>query len=202
MGIILDSGLSWSKHINHLSKKVAKATGILSRARQIFNRDTLVQLYYSFVYPFLTYCSIIWGNAPKVYTSQIFKIQKRAIRTICNIRKRNSTLNACHKLRILRFPDIYKYSALLFMHKYKHGNLPNSFNVFFTENRAFHNYQTRGANNLIPPKVKTKTAQTFIKKTGADLWNEFATILSHTNSIGLFKRELITHLTQQYNTTM
>ena len=65
LGIIFDSALNWHDHINYLSKKVAKTLGILSRARQYLNKNTLTQLYYSFAYPYLVYCNIIWGNASK-----------------------------------------------------------------------------------------------------------------------------------------
>jgi hypothetical protein len=42
----------------------------ISKARQLLNKDTLVQLYYSFLYPFITYCNIIWGNAPASHLNQ------------------------------------------------------------------------------------------------------------------------------------
>ena len=36
---------------------------ILIRARRFFNRKTLVNLYHSFIFPYLIYCVAIWGNA-------------------------------------------------------------------------------------------------------------------------------------------
>ena len=89
--IILDSSLNWHEHLLYTSKKVAKTIGILSRARQFFNKKTLTQLYYSFAYPYLIYCNIIWGNASKTNLWPLFKLQKMAIRMISNTKRRIST---------------------------------------------------------------------------------------------------------------
>jgi hypothetical protein len=42
LGVILDSGLNWKRHINYTSTKIAKAIGILSKTKQFLNRKTLV----------------------------------------------------------------------------------------------------------------------------------------------------------------
>ena len=63
LGLILDSQLSWKPHIEQTTKKVAKTIGILTRAKQFLNKKTLVELYFSFAYPYLIYANIISGNA-------------------------------------------------------------------------------------------------------------------------------------------
>ena len=40
--IILDSELSWSKHIIYTSKKLAKSIAILSKTIPFFNKQTLI----------------------------------------------------------------------------------------------------------------------------------------------------------------
>jgi hypothetical protein len=61
LGIILDAGLTWKNHIAYTAKQIAKSIGILSKAKQFLNNKTLLQLYYSFVYPYLIYSNIIWA---------------------------------------------------------------------------------------------------------------------------------------------
>ena len=56
LGVILDSHLTWSYHIQHVKIKIAKNIGILCRARKVLKRTTLITLYYAFIYPYLTYC--------------------------------------------------------------------------------------------------------------------------------------------------
>jgi hypothetical protein len=138
LGIILDNGLTWKQHALHLSKKISKSIGILSWAKKFLNKSTLKQLYFSFLYPYLTYCSLILGNASDTILWPIFRTQKRAIRIIENIRGRDSSRAAFKKLKLLRLPDIYRYSALIFVYKDKNGLLPTIFEGFYTENRAVH----------------------------------------------------------------
>ena len=63
---------------------MSKGIGILCQARKIFTLKTLNTLYYSFIHPYLTYCTEIWGTAAayKSYTESLFKLQKRAVRLI------------------------------------------------------------------------------------------------------------------------
>jgi hypothetical protein len=85
------------------------------------------------------------------------------MRVIANIRRRDSTQKAFHDLRILRLPEVYIFSVLIFVFKFKNGLLPATFNDFFTENREYYRYPTRGATNLKAPRAKSKIASTLLK---------------------------------------
>ena len=84
LGVWLDSKMSWSEHINYIRCKISKCIGILCKARKVLNEKTLITLYYSFIYPYLTYCVEVWGGASDCYISSIFKLQKRAIRILAS----------------------------------------------------------------------------------------------------------------------
>ena len=43
---------------------------------------TLIQMYHSFVFPYLIYCIEIWGNASAIHLEPLIKIQKKSIRAI------------------------------------------------------------------------------------------------------------------------
>ena len=68
---LMDSKLNWSKHINFIKGKITKAIGIICKARKNLNRETLLVLYYSFVYPYLQYCIEVVpyriGVVPQMY---------------------------------------------------------------------------------------------------------------------------------------
>jgi hypothetical protein len=151
LGIVLYNSLTWKQHIIYLTKKVAKSIGIISQARKFLNVDSLRQLYFVFLFPYLSYANIFWGNAADSHLWPIFKLQKRAIRSILNIRRRDSTKFGFQKLKILRLPDIYKYSVLIFLYQFKNNLLPPTFKNFYSENREFHSHLTRSANVLRPP---------------------------------------------------
>jgi hypothetical protein len=179
LGIILDDKLRWKNHISYITQKISKSIGILTRACPQLNTYILRQLYYSFLYPYIIYCNIIWGQAVNTTLWPLFKLQKRAIRIITNIKQRDSSQLAFKNLRILRLPELNKFSILIFIFKYRNGLLPNTFNNFYKDNRDYHRYPTRGATNLPTPRVYTKIATSFIKKTGVDLWNQYSPKISN-----------------------
>ena len=60
LGIIIDEQLNWKEHILYISYKISKAIGVIVKARYLGKR-ALLSLYYSMIYPYLTYCCQIWG---------------------------------------------------------------------------------------------------------------------------------------------
>ena len=55
IGVTFDSNLTWKNHVNELCLKLSKSVGIFSKLRYYVNVDILLMLYYSLIYPFLTY---------------------------------------------------------------------------------------------------------------------------------------------------
>ena len=41
LGVVIDSHLNWSKHINYIKTKVSKGIGIINRIEQFINKETL-----------------------------------------------------------------------------------------------------------------------------------------------------------------
>ena len=77
--LILYSHLTWSYHIQHIKLKIAKSIGILCRARKVLTSNTLITLYYAYIYPYLTYCVEVWGSAAKVYITSVDKVEQTCV---------------------------------------------------------------------------------------------------------------------------
>ena len=77
LGITFDSNLTWKSHINELCLKLSKTVGILSKVRHFVNNHILVMLYYSLIYPLLTYGIHVWGLTFPSFLTQLFSTQKR-----------------------------------------------------------------------------------------------------------------------------
>ena len=79
LGVVIDERLSWCEHISYIKSKISKGIGILCKARKMLNSSTLITLYHSFIYPYLTYCVEIWGSSSKKYTDSLYKLQKKLL---------------------------------------------------------------------------------------------------------------------------
>ena len=62
LGVILDSKMSWVQHITYVKSKVSKGIGIMYQARKYLDKNSLVNLYNTYIYPYLIYCVESWGN--------------------------------------------------------------------------------------------------------------------------------------------
>ena len=63
LGVYIDEKLTWKKHIEHVASKISKGLGAMGRIRNIVPSKSLLMLYHALVYPYLTYCNIVWGTA-------------------------------------------------------------------------------------------------------------------------------------------
>ena len=198
LGLILDSDLTWKDHIHHLTRKIAKSIGILSLAKQTLTQKSLIQLYYAFVHPYLSYCTIIWGKNHDTTIWPIFRLQKISIRIIGNIPRRTSTKPFCKENNLLLFPDIFTLSVATFMFNYSNSLLPPSFNNLFHENNTYHNYPSRNRNQLRPPRTRIKHATNFISNQGTMTWNLLKSTFDTGTSFNVFKRNTKLYLLSAY----
>uniref|UniRef100_A0A1X7T6X9 Reverse transcriptase domain-containing protein n=2 Tax=Amphimedon queenslandica TaxID=400682 RepID=A0A1X7T6X9_AMPQE len=85
LGVIFESDLSWSKHIDSIVAKSYQSIGLLRRAFPVSTPiKTKKLLFLSLVIPKLTYCSPIWRpNLIKDITT-LERVQRRATKYILN----------------------------------------------------------------------------------------------------------------------
>jgi len=65
LGMLIDSNLTWKYHINHISTKISKSTGLISKLRHCVSQETLITLYWALIHPYLNYGVAIWGQTSK-----------------------------------------------------------------------------------------------------------------------------------------
>ena len=171
LGVLIDSKLSWKDHLNHICSKVAKGLGIIFRAKPFLPKHSLQCLYYSFIYPHISYCIHVWGSANQYLLQPLFKLQKRAVRCIDFAVYMAPSSPIFSKLKILQLSNIYKYEIILFMYKYKNNELPPIFSNWFIKSSDVHSYATRNSLDYQLPLYRTEFAKSFIKFKGAFLWN-------------------------------
>ena len=173
LGVLIDSHLSWKYHILHISKKIKRCIGILSKIRHSVTNQVLIQLYYSLIYPFLTYSLITWGNTYQTTLLPLIILQKKAVRIMTFSEYNSHSTPLFQNLKILKVSDlIYLYTAL-FMYDYYSNRLPLIFDNFFKSINKVHQYQTRLASKIsyYLPKARTNYGKFNIRFFGAKVWN-------------------------------
>ena len=191
LGVVIDDKLSWSTHIQYIKAKVAKGFGALLKARKVFDQETLITLYYSMIYPYISYCIHVWGTAYYTHLKDIVILQKRIIRVIAGVPPLSNTSPLFKSLKILNIKGIFLYTLGLFMFKLKCKMLPdNLFATMFRHTTNIHNYPTRQCNSFYIETCSTTRSQKNIKFIGPFIWNILITKLNVSCKISTFKNNL------------
>ena len=191
LGIIIDSNLNWKEHVHELCKKISRGIGILSKLRHFVSKRILIQIYYSLIYPYLTYCVKIWGNTYWSNIKPLYIMQKKAIRIINFLTYQEHTSSYFKKDNFLKLADIVKLYTALFMYQFYRDRLPVAFDDFFVLNNMKHDNNTRLSSkcSYSLPLVRTNYGIFSINFSGPKIWNDIDEALKIL-STNLFKKKL------------
>ena len=190
LGITIDRKLDWKEHISAVSKKIARLNGVINRLKPFLPKNILLTLYNALILPHLSYSLLLWGNTHATFLNNLHKIQKRAVRNICNVPYRASSAPLFTNLKILTIRGLFNYQLGIFVYKSQCHLLPSSFENFYTHNSCFHNYNTRSKNCLSQPLTRTYLAHSQLRSTGVNFWNSLSQDIRSSPSIHIFKKKL------------
>ena len=145
MGVFIDQHLKWDARLQHINKKITKNIGILIKLRHFVPVSTLKQLYYTLIYPYLTYGLMSWGTAYQTKLNKIKVSQNNCIRCIFFANKRESPTPYFTLLEILKLENIFKLKIGALVHKiqYQKRDTPPALYDLVQLASAVHNYNTR-----------------------------------------------------------
>ena len=104
---------------------------MIIKPRNYLNKQDLLTLYYSFVYPYLIYCNHIWGNIYQNNLKQLCVTQNKIVQVIAGVKPRESAEPLYESLGIIKLNDINKYLIARFMYKYSVGMVPKLFSSYY-----------------------------------------------------------------------
>ena len=170
LGMVIDENLKWDKHIEITSKRITSAFYAINRAKHSLNRQYLIQLYNTLVYPHLLYGIILWGNTYTIHLNKLIVLQKKIIRTITGSFYNAHTEPLLKSLKLLKITDIYKLQVAKYVHSYVTNSLPLSLMEIFSPLNALNTRQGK-ARKLRIPKTRTIVSTRSIANMGPKIWN-------------------------------
>jgi len=81
-GIEIDQHLTWKNHIQHVTKKIIRTTGLLRRICFYDDQSLLIMLCNGLIYLYLHFGNIVWANNYPTKLDKLFKLQKKILRII------------------------------------------------------------------------------------------------------------------------
>ena len=190
LGIIFDCCLTWKPHVDYLCKKLSKNFFLLSNARKIVDNDLMVKLYNTFIYSYIQYGIVVWGNAKANAIDRLISFQKRTLKMIAGKNRSAESAPLFKKFSILPIVDIYKYRLAYYMYRINIQDIPNIKSLTFQRHHHIHNYNTRHHNDFV---FTGKVTKNFIKSTfeysGIQIWLTIPNSLRNVRTIHQFKKE-------------
>ena len=202
LGFTIQENLKWSSHVNDVLGKISRGIAMLRKVRTVLNKDALLSIYYSFIYPYMQRGITIWANESKGNMMDILVKQKQAIRIIAGVNYREHTVPLFKQLQILPIDLLYKQHLIILMYMYNiyHQRCPNHISDLVKLNREINvNTRTRQADDFFisPAKLKTTIDSPIIQ--APKLYNTYKKNLNFHCSLGTLKRNLKTIFLSTYN---
>jgi len=174
LGLIIDDHLRWKAHIKHISSKISKGIGIISKLRFYLPKRYLKSLYFTLVYPYLHYGNIIWASTYQTTFKRLQILQKRAVRIITKSPYLSHTDPLFKDEGLLTIENINTLQIAVFMYKFHTNDLPETFNNRFVINKQIHHHNTRQSHNYHKVSKKSRLGQFSITFTGPRVWSSFS----------------------------
>ena len=173
LGVILDEGITWSEHIEHLTTKLSRNAGIFSKLRYYVNEEVLIKTYHALFNSHLQYAILCWGTTTQTNLNRLQVLQNRAVRNMFKAPRFFRLDNYFLNYRFLKVQDLHNLEIAKFMHGHHNNLLPVCFSDFFQERSETHNYNTRSSSNrnCTTAAFRSTHGQRSIRYQGPKIWN-------------------------------
>jgi hypothetical protein len=165
LGLTIDTYISWKEHIKELTSRLNKACCAIRLIKPIVSLNVLITIYFCYGHSVISYGIIFWGNS--CHSKCIFTIQKRIIRVIMNIKKRDSCRELFKQLNVLPLQSQYILSILIFISKNRE---------LFRSDSEIHGITTRYNSDLHVPSTSLTLFQNGICYSGSRIFNHQLTL--------------------------
>lgn len=166
LGMILDTDLTWTSHINSLCKKLSSGVYLVRRIHWIGGLEAAKSAYYAMFDSHLRYGITVWGGTTQSNLNRVLVLQKKAIRVLANLQPLDSCRNAFKSLEILTVIALYIKCVIL-----------QTIKLDLPRGETTHNYNTRYAADYSLPIHHTAQFQRKPSYIGRKLFNALPTTL-------------------------
>ena len=120
LGVHVDPGLIFNKHVEQTVNKANRLLGLVRRDYTYMDSNSLVKLFSSLIRPILEYANVAWSPILKHDQDLLENVQCRATKLVPKIKH----LSFTDRLRVLKLPSLFYCRAcgdMIETYKYVHG---------------------------------------------------------------------------------
>lgn len=172
LGVTFSAHMTWTCHIESLTKSLSRAAGVLSRCRHFLPEKAKLQIYHALFSSHINYCLLVWGTTTLSNIKTIHLLQKRALRYIANVPCNSSTGTLFARYKIISVKRIFDFRlmyAYFFAKEQFRAFIKDSSNIsmHYTDSR------TRSADRWLVPRSRTTYFLQSLRFTMPSLLNKY-----------------------------
>ena len=172
LGMFLQRNGRWGHNIDHMVGRASKRLFVLRNYTKNFSRQTLKQLYISYIRPILEYGNQVWSNITLAEEEQLEEIQRDAIRIIAGLKIGTSHDMLYREVDLPLLKERRRVARTLSMYDITKSETPGRLNKFTIETVNDRNpCNTRQGNNLTLPLPRTEQYRRSFLPTAIREWN-------------------------------
>jgi len=185
LGVRLDGNLTWGDQVDKLATILSRNIFVLRNIALLRNLHLSKLVYFSLIESHIRYSVVLWGSSSKQNLERIFKIQKRAIRSMLGLKPTDSCTQHFQDLKILTVPSLYILEVISYV---------KDFNLIPPH---YHNHNTRNKNLNPSMQHRLKIYETKPEYMGLKLFSKLPLDLKKITSPKRFKIALKDFLIHQ-----
>lgn len=193
LGVQIDQKLSWTEHVDQVSKKTSQAISGLKHVRALVSKETALTIFNSLVQPLFDYCDVVWDILTESQATRLQKLKNRTGRVITQQGYDIRSDVIRNELAWGTLHDTRCKHKLIMIYKALNNLVPSYITDFFDLLDYSQSYNLRDRDNKIAlPRPRTNYLKNSFHYSGAILWNDLPSEVRLTTSLKVFKKTIST----------
>jgi hypothetical protein len=113
LGLYLTEDVKWDVHMKHVCNILSKNYYVIQSLKTVTSINTLRSMYFANFHSHLRYGILFWGGDSQ--STKVFKLQKKVVRLICNVKRRMSCRELFRTLNKLPVPCVYIMATIYYI---------------------------------------------------------------------------------------
>ena len=183
LGITIDNNLSWTNHVNELTKRVSQKLYQLAKIKHFLNAHARKLFFHAHIQPIIDYASTLWNFVSANTLKPFVSIHKRALKLIL-LKSTSLTAHDYKLLDVLPLKLKLEFNQGIIMHKIVSGYAPSNLKL------NFHSNQNRHSHKLVVPRPRLDLLKYSLMYSGEKPMEQFTIIDYNFVRSKAFKKHL------------
>ena len=183
LGLYFDNKLTFGCHVDHVLAKLKKGNAILAKLRHFVPKNNVRNVYFAHIESHLNYGAVVWGSTASYHIDKITSAQKKSIKIMNFIKRRDHYDSPFKTNKILPFDRLRSLSMCKFVWKIKNNVIPIGIELLARSQVVT---SERDNNKFLVPYKNTLYARRSLFYAGVLEWNKIPTKVKQCGVISAF----------------